>query len=70
MTSPRRLLALSSICPLICVIASALASGCAAPLQQGGVEVRPGIAQRLGAMCRYGHGSQEMCVAPEEEAEE
>ena len=47
----------------------ASAAGCAAPLQQGGVEVRPGIEQRLGAMCRYGHGSQDLCVAddgPEE----
>jgi hypothetical protein len=61
MTSSRLLLAL----PLLCLFASA--SGCAAPLQQGGVEVRPGVAERLGAMCRYGHGSQETCVAPEEE---
>jgi hypothetical protein len=67
MTSPRALLGLSSI---VALVASALLSGCAAPLQQGGVEVRPGIAQRLGTMCRYGHGSQEMCVAPEEDAEE
>jgi hypothetical protein len=63
MTTTRRFLALS-------VILLAPAAGCAAPLQQGGVEVRPGIEQRLGAMCRYGHGSQDLCVADDGAEEE
>ena len=45
------------------------ASSCAAPLQQGGVEVRPGIEARLDAMCRYrtsGNDAQ-LCAAPSEE---
>jgi hypothetical protein len=43
----------------------AAASSCAAPLQNGGVEVRPGAEQRLGVMCRYG-GAQKVCAALDE----
>ena len=31
-------------------------SSCAAPLQNGGVDVRPGVAARLEMMCRYRQG--------------
>jgi len=64
MTTTHALLAL----PLLLLLASA--AGCAAPLQQGGVEVRPGIEQRLGAMCRYGHGGQDLCVPDDGLAEQ
>ncbi len=63
MTHAQILLAL----PFLLVLASA--AGCAEPLQQGGVEVRPGIEQRLGVMCRYGRGAQGACV-PNDDAEE
>lgn len=40
-------------------------SACAAPLQNGGVEVLPGAEERLEAMCRYGGASQQkVCTAP------
>ncbi len=42
--------------------------GCAAPLQNGGVDVRPGAEARLETMCRLGvSGSKNLCVAPAEE---
>lgn len=43
-------------------------SACAAPLQNGGVEVLPGAEERLAAMCRYGGASQQkVCTAPPDE---
>jgi hypothetical protein len=43
-------------------------SACAAPLQNGGVVVRPGVEARLDAMCRYRSGGpQDLCVAEGEE---
>jgi hypothetical protein len=52
---------------LIALFALATLCSCAAPLQNGGVEVRPGAAERLEALCRFGGSSaQEVCAAPEE----
>ena len=57
MSIPRALLAFS-------FLLSAAAS-CAAPLQNGGVEVRPGAEERLGIVCRYaGSQTQKVCDAP------
>jgi len=42
------------------------ASSCAAPLQNGGVVVRPGVEARLDLMCRY-HDAQELCASLPEE---
>jgi hypothetical protein len=60
-----KLPALAALPALILVLAGT--SSCAAPLQNGGVEVRPGVAERFDAMCRYGTAAQKVCVAPEEE---
>jgi hypothetical protein len=44
------------------------APSCAAPLQNGGVRVRPGVEGRLDLMCRYrAADAAEVCAAPEEE---
>jgi hypothetical protein len=50
------------------VLLAALPS-CAAPLQNGGVEVRPGVEERLDAMCRYRSegGASQICAPPPEE---
>lgn len=45
-------------------------AACAAPLQNGGVEVQPGAEERLEVMCRYGSAAQQrVCMAPSEEEE-
>ena len=49
------------------LVLAAAVSSCAAPLQNGGVEVRPGVEERLGMLCRYRSGSREaaeVCVDP------
>ena len=52
---------------VLCALVSA-ASSCAAPLQSGGVVVRPGVEARLDVMCRYrGDDAQQVCAAPGEE---
>jgi len=58
----RALLALSA------VVVAAAASGCAAPLQNGGVDVRPGAEARLDILCKYRTtgGAQQVCAAPAE----
>jgi hypothetical protein len=54
---------------LACLFVLSLAA-CAAPLQNGGVEVRPGAEARLEVACRYGGGQgQKLCEAPMEDAE-
>lgn len=59
--------ALRALFALVTVLA---VSACAAPLQNGGVEVRPGVEARLDTMCRFAGGSaQKVCEAPEEGAE-
>lgn len=48
-------------------------AACAPPLQNGGVEVRSGAAERLGMVCRWRHGGasgEGLCGGPEEEEEE
>jgi hypothetical protein len=62
MPAPRAALALALAALL------AAASSCAAPLQNGGVEVRPGAEERLDTLCRYrtSGGSQQLCAAPVE----
>ncbi|MFT3765878.1 MAG: hypothetical protein QM820_10220 [Minicystis sp.] len=54
---------------LLAVLAAA--SSCAAPLQNGGVEMRPGAEERLDMICRYrtSGGAQKMCSAPAEAEE-
>lgn len=54
---------------LLCLCALvAAASSCAAPLQNGGVVVRPGIEARLDLMCRYRAGdAQQVCASVDEE---
>jgi hypothetical protein len=43
------------------------AASCAAPLQNGGVDVRPGVAARLEMMCRYRQGdSAPLCADTDE----
>ena len=50
---------------------AAAVSACAAPLQNGGVEVRPGAEARLGLMCQYRAGGEaEHCVAADEDKDE
>lgn len=56
MTKLRVILALAALV--------AAASSCAAPLQNGGVEVRPGVAERLDAMCRFANGNAGAVCAP------
>ena len=48
---------------------SAAIAGCAPPLQNGGVDVRPGVAERLGLLCRwrYDLGAEPLCFVEEEE---
>jgi hypothetical protein len=52
----------------LAVVVAAATSGCAAPLQNGGVEVRPGAEERLDVICRYrtSGGTQQVCTAPAE----
>src|SRR5262249_22129823 len=53
--------ALRSLLVLVALVTAA--SSCAAPLQQGGVEVHPGVQARLDLMCRYrpgGNGTQDV----------
>ena len=53
-----------TLLPLLCLSLFGLTlPACAAPIQNGGVVVRPGIEARLDAMCRYRSGSpQEVCA--------
>jgi hypothetical protein len=53
---------------LLALSVVAASSGCAAPLQNGGVDVRPGAEERLDMICRYRTtgGSQQVCTAPAE----
>jgi len=52
---------------LLCALVTA-ASSCAAPLQNGGVVVRPGVEARLDLMCRYRAADpQEVCASGAEE---
>jgi hypothetical protein len=52
---------------VLCALLTA-ASSCAAPLQNGGVHVRPGVEGRLDLMCRYRAGdAAEVCAAPEDQ---
>lgn len=53
---------------LLLLLLSTIGAGCAAPLQNGGVDVRPGAEARLETMCRLGvSGAKNLCVAPAEE---
>jgi hypothetical protein len=55
---------------LACLFALSTAA-CAAPLQNGGVEVRPGAVARLEVVCRYAGGQgQKLCDVPAEEPSE
>lgn len=55
---------------LAVLVTSVLLAACGAPLQNGGVEVLPGVGERLEAMCRYGGSAQQkICAAPPEEEE-
>ena len=59
---------LRALASILALFAAAAASGCAAPLQNGGVEVRPGAEDRLDLLCRYRQGSgdaQRVCAAPD-----
>lgn len=52
----------------ILLASSAVVSSCAAPLQSGGVDLRPGVEERLDLLCRYRQGGGEsarVCAAPE-----
>ena len=53
---------------LLCLALLSLSvSACAAPIQNGGVVVRPGAEARLDVMCRYRAGSpQEGCAVEEQ----
>jgi hypothetical protein len=53
-----------TLLPILCLSLLGLSlSACAAPIQNGGVVVRPGVEARLDAMCRYRSGSpQEVCA--------
>jgi hypothetical protein len=52
---------------VLCALVTA-ASSCAAPLQNGGVQVRPGAEARVDLMCRYRAGDTgEACAAPAEQ---
>jgi hypothetical protein len=53
-----------TLLPLLCLSLFGLSlSACAAPIQNGGVVVRPGVEARLDAMCRYRSGGpQEVCA--------
>jgi hypothetical protein len=48
------------------------ASACAAPLQNGGVDVRPGAEMRIGILCRYQPpaGTKDVCSPPLQGEEE
>ena len=49
---------------LAAVLVVAASSSCAAPLQNGGVEVRPRAEARLDLLCRYRtSGGQQVCNA-------
>jgi hypothetical protein len=58
-----------SLLALAAAVLLAALPACAAPLQNGGVEVRPGVEERLDAMCRYRSesGASQVCAAPPEE---
>jgi len=53
---------------LLAAVVTTVASACAAPLQQGGVEVRPNAEARLEVMCRYRTTDAEhVCAEPDME---
>jgi hypothetical protein len=58
MHATRFLLTIASLAALL-----ATAVGCAAPLQNGGVEVLPGAEERLGVLCHFASG-QRICEEP------
>jgi|HubBroStandDraft_6_1064221.scaffolds.fasta_scaffold359546_2 hypothetical protein len=61
----RKLLAIASLAALVAAVSS-----CAAPLQNGGVVMRPGAEARLGLICQYRSGGEaDHCVAPDEPEE-
>jgi hypothetical protein len=57
-----------TLLPLLCLSLLGLSlTACAAPIQNGGVVVRPGVESRLDVMCRYRSGGpQEVCGGEEE----
>jgi hypothetical protein len=59
--------ALRALLALVTVLVAA--SSCAAPLQNGGVDVRPGVEDRLDLLCRYRTSGQQVCepAAPKDE---
>lgn len=55
---------------LLAWLVATLISACAAPIQSGVIEVRPGAAERLQVLCRFrGGGVQRACVVVDEEPE-
>jgi hypothetical protein len=61
----RTILALASLVALVAAVSS-----CAAPLQNGGVVVRPGAEERLGLICQYRNGGEAgHCAAPDDQDE-
>ena len=53
---------------LLALLALLVASAsCAAPLQNGGVVMRPGVEARLDLMCRYRGDAQQVCESFAEE---
>jgi hypothetical protein len=61
----RTILALASLAAL-----AAAVSSCAAPIQNGGVVVRPGAEARLGLICQYrSSGEADHCAAPDDPGE-
>ena len=56
---------------MLVLLAPLSAAGCAPPLQNGGVRVLPGAAERFDAICRWHHGADaELCGAEEPEVAE
>lgn len=54
--------------PLLLAVLVTAASSCAAPLQNGGVDIYPGVAARLEMMCRYHQGeAAPACAADTDE---
>jgi len=53
----------------LAVLVTAAAS-CAAPLQNGGVDVYPGVAERLDRMCRYRQGDAAYFCAADPDIDE
>jgi len=64
--SPMNLRARRRVTPFAFLLFTAVPA-CAAPLQNGGVEVHEGIEERFGFLCRFRHGTDgdSVCAAPE-----